>query len=305
MKKYIVTTTIQAPTEATLKFAKMKGWDFIIVGDQKTPHALYEGMDIIYLTPEYQEKQYKALSDAIGWNCIMRRNLGFVEAFRRGADVIASVDDDNIPYADWGKNLLVGKAVEVDYWVNDNGNAFDPLSITNHNYLWHRGFPLNEITTSRRPRLEEEDTPTIVHIEVGLWDGDPDIDAICRIMYNPKHLTLHAPLRYSSTQFIPFNSQNTFLSREAIQKYMVLPFVGRMDDIWGGYILQNRFPNSLIFNRASVYQARNEQDLIKNLENETIGYRNTLNFVKGKASLDLPFVSEETRNFYKTYRSMF
>ena len=66
---------------------------------------------------------------------------------------------------------------------------------------------------------------------------------------------------------------------------MVLPHVGRMDDIWGGYILQQKFPKSLIFNKASVYQKRNEQDLILNLEKEIIGYRNTLDFINGKYKL--------------------
>jgi hypothetical protein len=44
MKKFIVTTTINEPTKATLKFcniAKEKDWTFVIVGDTKTPHHLY------------------------------------------------------------------------------------------------------------------------------------------------------------------------------------------------------------------------------------------------------------------------
>ena len=35
------------------------------------------------------------------------------------------------------------------------------------------------------------------------------------------------------------------------------------------------FPQSLIYSPATVYQDRNEQDLITNLENEIYGYRNT------------------------------
>jgi len=43
-----------------------------------------------------------------------------------------------------------------------------------------------------------------------------------------------------------------------------------MDDIWGAYIIQKKFPNSVIYNKATVYQDRNEQDLITNLEKEII-----------------------------------
>jgi hypothetical protein len=61
MKKFIVTTTINKPTKATLKFckiAKEKNWIFVIVGDIKTPHDEYKKLEndnIIYLTPEKQE----------------------------------------------------------------------------------------------------------------------------------------------------------------------------------------------------------------------------------------------------------
>ena len=146
MKKFIVTTTINSPTLATKKFSQMKDWQLIVVGDTKTPHEEYEKLDCIYLTPEYQEENYKALSDAIGWRSIQRRNLGFIEAYKRGADIVATVDDDNIPYDDWGQNLLVGKEIEFDLWESTNG-YFDPLSVTNRPDLWHRGYPLSLVPT--------------------------------------------------------------------------------------------------------------------------------------------------------------
>ena len=35
MSKFIVTTTIQPPTEATKKFSQMDGWNLVVVGGQK------------------------------------------------------------------------------------------------------------------------------------------------------------------------------------------------------------------------------------------------------------------------------
>jgi hypothetical protein len=81
---------------------------------------------------------------------------------------------------------------------------------------------------------------------------------------------------------------------------MVLPFVGRMDDIWGGYQLQKKFPNSVIYNKATVYQDRNLQDLITNLENEIIGYRNTIDFIAGDYQLP-----EDAQRAYDAYRECF
>jgi hypothetical protein len=36
MKKIIVTTTINPPTDALLKYAKLEGWTVIVAGDLKT-----------------------------------------------------------------------------------------------------------------------------------------------------------------------------------------------------------------------------------------------------------------------------
>ena len=102
MNKYIVTTTINKPTKATIKFSKMVGWTLIVVGDLKTPHDEYRKLNCIYLHPDEQEKKYKELSDSIGWRTIQRRNIGFVEAYKLNADIVATIDDDNIPYDDWG-----------------------------------------------------------------------------------------------------------------------------------------------------------------------------------------------------------
>ena len=94
---------------------------------------------------------------------------------------------------------------------------------------------------------------------------------MARLTFKPivKYSDVKEP--YCSNKISPFNSQNTFLHRDVIPYYSVLPFIGRMDDIWGSYILQNYFPNSVIYSPASVYQDRNIQDLVTNLEKEIIG----------------------------------
>ena len=73
MNKFIVTTTIQPPTEATMKFSEKEDWTLVVVGDTKTPHEEYKKINCVYLTPDEQEALSKELSDAIGWKCIQRR----------------------------------------------------------------------------------------------------------------------------------------------------------------------------------------------------------------------------------------
>jgi hypothetical protein len=293
MNNAIVTTTIQKPTEATLKFCKLNNWDLIVVGDLKTPENEYKEINCHYITTEDQEVLNKELSDAIEWNTIQRRNMGFLYAYNEGYEVIASVDDDNIPKENWGRNLYINNEIELTTYDTPQ-EIFDPLSVTERNDLWHRGFPIqllknkNDITDIGKQKRKPL-------IQADLWDGDPDIDAICRLSKMPMvEYKISAP--YCSTKISPFNSQNTFFHRSVIPFYMVIPHVGRMDDIWGGYLLQQRFKDSLIYNSSTVFQDRNEQDLIKNLEWEIIGYRNTLAFING--DYKLPPKAEKAYNSY-------
>ena len=129
--KTIVITTIYSPSESLLKYVAMKDWSVIIVGDLKTPHEEYRVLEsknsnVLYLSPDDQKKKYQALSTAIGWNKIQRRSVGFVEAYKLGAEIMATVDDDNIPYDNWGKNIYVGKTIDVDMWSCETP-VFDPL----------------------------------------------------------------------------------------------------------------------------------------------------------------------------------
>jgi len=297
MSKFIVTTTIQPPTEATKKFSQMDGWNLVVVGDKKTPHDEYKKIDCIYLSPDDQESLSKKLSDSIGWNCIQRRNMGFLYAYLNGAEILATVDDDNIPYEHWGQNLYVGQDLEVMVYESENG-YFDPLSVTIHNELWHRGYPI-EMVPSKNSVKEIGVLKRKVLIQADLWDGDPDIDAICRLSKKPEvKFEINKP--FASKQFSPFNSQNTFLSREVIPYYMMYPNVGRMDDIWASYTVQKQFPNSVIYNKASVYQERNEHDIVLDLEKEIIGYRNTLRFLEGEYEL-----SEDVLKSYSIYQESF
>lgn len=302
MNKYIVTTTINPPTLATIKYSRKEDWTLIVVGDTKTPHYEYENLNCIYLSPEYQEKTYPELSETIGWKSIQRRNIGFVEAYNRGADIVATVDDDNIPYDDWGTNVIVGETVEIDFYNTDLG-VFDPLSVTEHNQVWHRGYPIDLVPYRNRVSYGGKLKRRVL-VQADLWDGDPDIDAMARLSIRPivKFDKIQGP--YGSLSISPFNSQNTFLAREVIPYYSVFPHVGRMDDIWGGYVLQHYFPKSVVYNKASVYQDRNVQDLVTNLEKEIIGYRYTTDLIRGLSDWQ-DIVPKETLDYWNAYRRCF
>ncbi len=268
MKKFIVTTTINEPTEAIRRFDALAGWTLIVVGDQKTPEP-YTLKNGIYLTPAEQEKLAPELSDLIGWNCIQRRNLGFVLALDLGAELVATVDDDNIPYPDWGSKILLGTPQTVTTYDAPNG-CFDPIGATEHGHLWHRGYPL-QLLSSRDYSNQAEETHQF-DVQAEFWDGDPDIDAVCRMEHAPTVKFDAARFPFCSGAVSPFNSQNTILTREALAHYFMAPGVGRMDDIWGAFHVYAQGFRT-IYCQPSVRQDRNQHDLTKDLEGEILGYR--------------------------------
>ena len=137
------------------------------------------------------------------------RNFAVLEAYERGAEIIALIDDDNIPYKNWFTNILVNKKINCNE-VKTNKLFFDPIEFTNHSNLWHRGYPL-ELVNGRKYKKAKKKL-IVPDIQANFWDGDPDIDAICRMIYKPecKFKKNHFP--FFSKKIAPFNSQNTLIS---------------------------------------------------------------------------------------------
>lgn len=309
MTRAIVTTTINPPSKALHLFASKKDWTLIVVGDQITPHAKFRAFEkkfqnVTYLSPDDQEKKYKKISKAIGWRKIQRRNIGYVEAYKLGAEIIATVDDDNIPYDEWGNNIRLGVKTEVNYYKEKNP-VFDPVGATNTKNIWHRGFPLQLV--SARSYSKPVKKSFKFGIQADFWDGDPDIDAVCRMIFAPnvKYQKKYFPM--ASNKISPFNSQNTFLAREVIPDYFLFPDVGRMDDIWAGYYAQAK-GHKVFYSHATVRQDRNIHDLTKDMRNEYIGYENNIELIRNIAQNPdsiLTFLPKSAQNAFRVYKGMF
>lgn len=280
----------------------MKDWTLIVAGDKKTP-ANYSLKNGIYISPEMQEKYDKKLSDLIGWNSIQRRNFAFLWAKDLGADIIALVDDDNIPLDNWGKNLFVGNKVKATVYETDLP-MFDPVGATNYPHLWHRGYPVQFLR--KRDYSKKQVKEVKCDIQADFWQGDPDIDAICRIEHAPNCAFDPSFFPLTSDKPAPFNSQNTFITKDVLEHYFVMPHVGRMDDIWAGFhVLSLGF--KVVFSAPSVTQLRNEHDLTKDLVKEFIGYQNNYKIAEQITQKDIMFqyLPEQTQEAFKAYRQHF
>ncbi len=279
VSKFIVTTTVNPPTEAVERFDAMADWQLVVVGDRRTPAGYRLGRGT-YLSPEEQERYDPALSEAIGWNCIQRRNFGILLAYESGADVVAVVDDDNIPLDGWGEDLLLDTPTEVNFFEIDEA-AFDPVGATNYPHLWHRGFPLQLLAGRDYSRPGRRTVSAGVQADV--WNGDPDLDAVCRMEHAPECKFDPSLFPVASNRPAPFDSQNTFLARRVVPDYFLFPGVGRMDDIWAAYYAQ-ACGHTAVFAAPSVYQQRNPHDLTRDLRAELLGYEHNLAIVEALAA---------------------
>jgi hypothetical protein len=279
MKKIIATTTINPPTQALLKYAAFDDWEVIVAGDQKTKHDEFRSLDnVTYLDPSTQEKMSKPLSDLIGWNCLQRRNFAILEAYRRGADVIAVIDDDNIPYHDWAKDLLINQDVEVNFYDTDDV-AFDSFGATQgYPHLWHRGFPLERIPHRDYSRKSKKTIRP--KIQAIYWNGEPDVDAVCRMIHKPYCNFKEEDFPIASNKISPFNSQNSIIAREAIEDYFLFPYIGRMDDIWASFYCQAK-GHQVVFTKPGVLSDRSlgtvgRYSIIEDMRREYLGMEKSL-----------------------------
>ncbi len=316
MKIVLITTTIHIP-DVLIRYRQIdQGVTFIITGDKKTPHvkvrALVEGLgNAIYYSDTDQDKLGYSCSKIIGWNKIMRRNIALLEAIKLKPDIIISIDDDNLPLGDdyfksfssFFANPFSGVMVNNDTrWFNI-GCLLDPQ-------IFHRGFPYEQRHSSHIFRLESVMNKRI-GIASGLWLGDPDIDAVDRIVRHPTvlHISdlLYTGVIVNNTHFAPINSQNTAFTYEIAPLMMVLIGVGRFDDIWASYIAERIMMETdyyVHYGRPFVWQERNKHNQWKNLHDELFGMEWTQKFCQYLLSIELGggSIFEKLRYLYEKLR---
>ncbi len=277
MKKVIATTTIYPYDEIIERYDNMDGWTLIVSGDKKTPSD-FKLKNGIYLSYEDQEKLDPKLSELIGPNSIQRRNFSFLMAHKLNADIIATIDSDNAPLSNWGKNTYVGEELQFRFCRCEHP-VFDPLYVTDARKFWHRGFPI-QLVKSRSYSLDLPYPHMKVDIAAFLWNGDLDVSALQRCIWSTNHT--FGPQNFfpfTSDKFSPFNSQNTVISKNVLPHYFMIPHVGRMDDIWPSYYVQS-LGFKVGYFEPTVYQDRHIHDNTKDMVNEFLDQEDTLKLAK-------------------------
>ena len=251
------------------------GWSFYVIGDQKSP-ADFQLSGCRFLAIADQLRLPFRYSQLCPSNHYARKNIGYLAAFRDGAKIIVDIgetDDDNLPSESfWAARQLTRKGALLTStgWTNVF-KLFTPTQI------WPRGFPLSEIRQPVPSRCDLATVEVDCPIQQGLADGNPDVDAIYRLVFDhDTHFTAGEDVILGKNAWCPFNSQNTTWFDEVFPLlYLPAHCSFRMTDIWRSFVatrwLQEK-NGKIAFHRATVYQERNPHNLMRDFADKVVGY---------------------------------
>ena len=239
----------------------------VVVADLKTP-TWESHPNIEFVSVEMQESIWPNLSKLMPFNHYSRKNLGYLYAATLGAEKFLDTDDDNCPTENpWTKDFVKFRKVNDSNWLNVY-RYFGELD------LWPRGLPLNHAHSEHV--ISESSRPNEVSCFQSIVDGDPDIDAIGRLLFPKKVYFENGDPVILGSAICPTNSQATiWMSWLLPLLYLPSTATFRMTDIWRGFVVQpaiRALGGETVFGKIGFHQDRNEHNLLKDFESEAIGH---------------------------------
>ncbi len=301
---YSVITSIQHPTDAVAAFAKIENNNVIVVGDKKTP-ANWDCRNVQYISVAEQNEAQYALGKCLPYNHYSRKMFGYLEAIKKGADIIVDTDDDNIPKEDWSFPLFDG---EQDV-IQDNKGYINIYELYTSKKIWPRGLPLRYIDRRTVNKSEVSKKSIRVGVWQGLADGDPDVDAIYRLTNNEAcYFEENGCFVLGKNTITPYNSQNT-ATRKALFPLLYLPahVSFRFTDILRGFVAQPIMwlhDYHLGYTGATVKQERNVHDFFEDFESEVPMYLQTERIVE-LVSAGITRQGSIEDNLFEAYQALF
>lgn len=152
-----------------------------------------------------------------------------------------------------------------------------------------------------------ETSATDCPIQQGLADENPDVDAIYRLTFPlPQNFRSDRRVALGSGAWCPFNSQNTTWYPEAFPLLYLPAYCSfRMTDIWRSFVAQRiAWANgwSVLYHEPTVWQDRNDHDLMRDFADEIPGYMNNAQIAAGLDALPIkPGVGEIPANVQLCY----
>jgi hypothetical protein len=275
MTAVIVVTSINPPNAvltAIAQGAEQHGMGFVVAGDAKSPMDFaLPGCRFLHI--DAQLATNFRFAAACPLHSYARKNVGYLIAIAGGAHLIIDTDDDNFPrpafFAERTRRVRVPLAC-CSGWLN----IYRYFSDAN---IWPRGLPLSAVGSALPPfeshAIEDVDCP----IQQGLADENPDVDAVYRLILPlPQRFRADRRVALGKGAWCPINSQNTTWWPDVFPLlYLPAHCSFRMTDIWRGFVAQRiAWENGwcILFHEPTVWQERNEHDLMRDFADEVPGY---------------------------------
>jgi hypothetical protein len=277
------------PTDAVRALADQPGWKMVVVGDRKTPVS-WSLPNVVFLDLKAQRSLGYQVLRYLPYDSYTRKTIGYLYAIQHGAKYIFETDDDNFP--EYGVDgFQVSQDVVSRLVLATNNLTNNPYVHFGQSTMWPRGYPLERIGLSadRHYNICETRAPPI---QLGVVNGDPDVDAIFRLSRRHKSLPLRLKFDHGAPPYVlpprtfaPFNSQNTFFSARAFWA-MVLSVTSVPDravDIYRTYWAQRLLwliGDGVAFAPPSSIQIRNQHSDLVDAEDESLLYRDIGRYIQ-------------------------
>jgi len=300
-----VLTTIAPPTDCVRHLHSFCGKELneiVVVGDRKGPEA-YPLSSARFLSISTQEATELTLAKLLPENHYARKNLGFLSAITKGADVIYETDDDTMPTRSWqarshtqNVRVLRGKK-----WANVFRSFTDEK-------IWPRGLPLDELHNTADTTGETEVVKS--PIQQGMIDLSPDVDAVWRLVFGHEvFFKAEKSVMVQPGTWCPFNSQNTWWRPEAFPLlYLPSNCEFRATDIWRSFVAQRclwELGVGVVFHGPDTIQHRNVHNLMTDFRGEITGYLKNQEITDLLSALSLlPGDENVARNLYDCYEAL-
>lgn len=289
--KSLIITSIAHDKHPVLKqFAvecKTNNIHFIVIGDTKSPSEFdLEGCD--FWSVDKQLTLDFELAKITPTRHYSRKNLGYLLAIKNGSTELVETDDDNIPRKEFWQN----KTRDIKSYKFENSGWVNVYHYFTKQMIWPRGFPLEELQKKQIVLSQLKFETVNCPIQQGLADENPDVDAVYRLTYPlPLNFEIKTQLALGKSSWSPFNSQNTHWFKEAFPLMYLPSYCSfRMTDIWRSYVAQRiawECGWSILYHEPTVWQERNEHNLMKDFEDEIPGYTNNFRICKELEELSL------------------
>lgn len=232
---------------------------------------------------------FEKFSSVIPVRCHAETSFGFLLAYEEDADIVIELDDDVFPIKD--ENLI---KCHIDNLSTESGttvysrakwyNTIENLVLNTDSNLFPRGHPYSPDVRACHYYWADERRKCVLNM--GLWKGHPDLDALTILYYGG----LNGQCRINSVglkrgkvivgkkTYFSICSMNTAFSSKIIpafyQLHMNCMGIDRFDDIWSGIFLKkiaDHLGDALCIGMPSVYHNKRPRNVFKDLRKELEG----------------------------------